>query len=141
MNKVKLIQGDNIESLKKLPDIDPKYSISSNGYILNTITNKKVIFCLDGKGYMKTRLYSPLSNHSDKRKPFRIHRLIAKAFLENYSEELQVNHIDGNKENNSVSNLEMVTASQNTYHAWNILDSIERKQKINNRRDEYGRFK
>jgi len=139
--KTKLMQGDNILSLKKLPDLDDKYAISPNGYVLNTKTNKIVCFCADGKGYMKSRLYSPLSTNPDKRKPYRLHRLVAKAFLENYSEELQVNHIDGNKENNDVSNLEMVTASQNMYHAWNTLNSVERKQKINNRRDEYGRFK
>jgi hypothetical protein len=35
----------------------------------------------------------------------------------------------------------MVTNSQNVYHAWNTLDSSKRKEKLNKRRDEYGRFK
>jgi hypothetical protein len=125
----------------KLEDIDQKYSISTEGFILNDISGKLVVFNKDGKGYMKARLYTPLSNHIDKRKPFRLHRLIAKAFLENYSDELQVNHIDGDKSNNNVNNLEMVTPSQNVYHAWNSLDSSVRKEKLNNRRDEYGKFK
>jgi hypothetical protein len=138
MKQVKLMQGDNIESLKKLPDIDNKYSISSDGYILNDKTGELVTFNQDKKGYMKARLYSPLSNHIDKRKPFRLHRLIAKMFLSDYSDDLQVNHIDGNKQNNNVSNLEMVTASQNVYHAWNVLDSNDRKKSI--KRDEAGKF-
>ena len=139
--KSKLFSGDNIESLKKLEDIDKKYSISQDGFIINDLTGKLVIFNLDNKGYKKARLYSPLSNHKDKRKPFRLHRLIAKVFLENYSDKLQVNHKDGNKLNNNVDNLEMVTASENMYHAWNKLDSSARKEKLNNRRDEYGKFR
>ena len=127
--------------MKKLNDIDDKYIISSDGYILNTNTSKKVIFSQDSKGYMKARLYSPNSKNPDKRKPFRLHRLIAKAFLNDYSDELQVNHIDGDKTNNHLSNLEMVTPSQNMYHAWNNLDSSARKEKLNKRRDEYGKFK
>lgn len=138
MKQIKLMQGDNILSLKKLPDIDDKYSISSEGYIVNDKTGKIVVFSKDKKGYMKARLYSPLSNHIDKRKPFRLHRLITKAFLSDYSDDLQVNHIDGNKENNNVDNLEMVTASKNVYHSWNVLDSDNRKKSI--KRDETGKF-
>lgn len=141
MKRIKLMKGDNMESLKKLPDIDEKYSISPDGYIINTITNKLVSFNKDGKGYMKARLYSPLSKNDDGRKPFRLHRLIAKAFLSNFSDELQVNHINGDKSDNRVENLEMVTGSQNMFHAWNSLDSSLRKEKLNKRRDEYGRFK
>lgn len=143
MKQFKLFQGDNMISLKKLPDnsIDSKYSVSSDGFIINTITNKIVVFSKDKKGYMKARLYSPLSTNPDKRKPFRLHRLIAKAFLDNYSEDLQVNHKDGDKSNNHIDNLEMVTNSQNVYHAWNSLDSSVRKEKLNKRRDEYGKFK
>ena len=43
--------------------------------------------------------------------------MIAKAFLEDYDPKLQVNHKDGNKENNNIQNLEMVTMSQNIRRA------------------------
>lgn len=56
------------------------------------------------------------------------------AFLDDYSEELQVNHIDGNKLNNSVDNLEMVTGKEN------VLHSIKTGLKPKMLRDEYGRF-
>lgn len=45
-----------------------------------------------------------------------IHRLVAKAFLDTWNPDLQVNHIDGNKHNNCVNNLEMVTSLENIHH-------------------------
>ena len=50
-----------------------------------------------------------------------IHRLVAEAFLDNYDENLQVNHKDGNKLNNNVENLEMLTRNENVLHAYNVL--------------------
>ncbi|WP_414046088.1 HNH endonuclease [Macrococcus equi] len=46
----------------------------------------------------------------------RIQRLVAKAYLEDYTEQLQVNHIDGNKLNNRLDNLEMCTNADNNKH-------------------------
>lgn len=49
-----------------------------------------------------------------------LHRLIAKEFLADYSEDLQVNHINGIKTDNRVENLEMVTNAQNMQHALSL---------------------
>ena len=53
------------------------------------------------------------------KKTFRVHRLVLMAFapIENM-QNLEVNHIDGNKKNNSLSNLEWVTSSENKLHAF-----------------------
>jgi len=56
-----------------------------------------------------------------------VHRLVAEAFLETYSEDLVVNHKDGNKLNNNLYNIEMCTVRYNTLHAFdnNLCLSLE----------------
>ena len=67
---------------------------------------------LKQNGYMQVGL----RKHST-RKWFGIHRLVAIHFIENPDNKPQVNHIDGNKQNNSVNNLEWVTEKENQNHA------------------------
>ena len=127
--------GDVISSLKKL------YQVSKQGDVIRISDGHIMCFSKDNKGYLKARLKCDISQHKDGRKPFRLHRIVAMFYLENYSEELQVNHIDGNKTNNHIDNLEMVTNSQNVYHAWNILDSSSRKALLKIRKGKDGKFK
>ncbi len=70
---------------------------------------------LKGNGYYQIDLWK------DNKCTYKsIHRLLAQMYLADYSEDLQVNHIDGNPTNNKLENLEMVTASENTQHAHRI---------------------
>jgi predicted HAD superfamily hydrolase len=122
--------------------ISKRYSVSADGIVKNIHRDTNVSFSLTKKGYLKARLYCPeISKNKDNRKPFSLHRLVAMFHLKDFDDKLQVNHINGIKSDNRVSNLEMNTNSQNVYHAWNTLDSTERKQKLNNKRDSNGRFR
>jgi hypothetical protein len=64
------------------------------------------------RGYLGVRLYK-----DHKGKTFKIHRLVAKAFIENVDKQEQINHKDGVKSNNNVVNLEWVSNRVNMNHA------------------------
>lgn len=68
----------------------------------------------DKKGYMRVSL-SLGKKHETRNKM--VHRLVAAAFIPNPENKPQVNHIDGNKENNCINNLEWVTNKENAHHA------------------------
>lgn len=67
------------------------------------------------------------------KKTFEIHRLVAQAFLPNYSDELEVNHIDESKTNNCVNNLEMCNRLYNVRYGTGIIRHAETR-KFNNHR-------
>ena len=66
----------------------------------------------DAKGYHRINI-----TVNRNKRGYKVHREVAKAFIPNPNNLPQVNHKDGNKDNNSVSNLEWVTNQQNCHHA------------------------
>lgn len=90
------------------------YSVTSNGDIINTVTNYKLKPLLKRMGYYEVLLKD--KNHRGRW--FFIHRLVAEAFHENPMGKKEVNHIDGNKLNNKAENLEWCTRNENLKHAY-----------------------
>jgi len=90
------------------------YEASSAGRIRSVGMNL-ILSNRPDDGYYVTRL-----SVNGLKKNYKTHRLIAKAFIPNPENKPQVNHIDGNKTNNHINNLEWCTAHENMQHAINI---------------------
>lgn len=86
----------------------PNYEVSDLGHIRNKKTGTVRKLTRRGE-YQKVRL-----NNRDES----VHRLVADSFFDGDHTGLQVNHKDGNKENNKLSNLEWVTPSENIKHVY-----------------------
>lgn len=113
-----------------LPDYEDYYQVSTSGGIRSK--DRKVLsknqfgayeMLRKGKVLKVTKTKQgygevKLTNSEGSCSTYKIHRIIASAFIPNPLEKSQVNHIDGNKLNNRVDNLEWATPSENTQHAY-----------------------
>lgn len=101
-----------IETFKPIKELKGLYSISNKGRVFcnrkNAIKNEQD----NGRGYKQ--LYCQING---KRKLMYVHRLVASYFIGTIKPGYQVNHIDADKSNNNVNNLEIVTAKENINHA------------------------
>lgn len=104
-----------MEYWRFVPGYEFLYEVSSAGNIRNFRTGTIRKPALHPTGYFLVDLW-----RFGSKKTFRVHRLVAMAFLENPGGRAQVNHIDGNKTNNHLENLEWATGSENTRHAITI---------------------
>lgn len=94
-----------------------KYYATEDGHIYSEHLKRNISEYYDKDGYKKVRL----SNGDGSRKVFSVHRLILETFCPNpESANLQVNHIDGDKSNNSFSNLEWCTCKENVQHGYHL---------------------
>lgn len=125
------------EIWKDIKGYEGLYQISSFGnvksldrYIINKNGDKQYFpgkYLTQGisDSYLKVTL-----SKNNKQRTFRVHILVAIAFIPNPENKPEVNHIDGNKKNNKVNNLEWNTRSENELHAYrNGLAKPSNKQK------------
>lgn len=113
---------------KDIEGYEGLYQVGSNGLVKSlerVVTNKRGEYLVSEKllkihpnplGYMRVGLFK-----DGKRKYHGLHRLVAKAFIDNPYDLPEVNHINGIKSCNIVDNLEWVTKSQNVIHFHNHL--------------------
>jgi len=106
-----------MEQWKTIPG-HADYAVSNEGNVkritggVNTYPGRRKKAAKSGNGYMIVGLYS-----YGKRTNILVHRAVAAAFIGPIPDMHEVNHIDGDKTNNSISNLEYVTRSANSKHA------------------------
>ena len=118
------------------------YLVSENGEVYSIKSKKYIKPRINENNYLIIDLYK-----NNTRKTYKLHRLVAQAFLDNPDNLPQVNHLDGNKLNNNISNLEWCTASQNTKHAWklglkeNVRSKLKEIGKINIKYAQKARIK
>jgi hypothetical protein len=98
-------------------DVKTDYIISSNGQIYSLKTNKILKQEISNCGYCRVSLSYKIKKKTTNRK-MSVHRLVALVFIDNPDHKPQVNHINGDKLDNCVENLEWVTPSENDYHAY-----------------------
>ena len=116
------------EIWKDIKDFKGLYQISNYGRV-KSLGNKsnhkreKILKAnLSNKNYYKICL-----NKNNIRKTFTVHRLVAETFIENVFLKKEINHIDGNKHNNRIDNLEWVTRKENQIHAYKNKLQIAKK--------------
>ena len=102
-------------------------AIRKNGRLDNR-KGKQLRPGIDKDGYERVVL-----TKNEIRKTYSVHKLVALAFIPNPENKKTINHKDGNKRNNNVSNLEWATEKENQNHKW-------KNGLANYNRDERGRF-
>ena len=107
-----------IEEWKYIPNTNNRYKISNIGNILSLCNGRQRILkpYITNKGYARTCI-----RFSNGKKSVLVHRLVADSFLEHIDGINEINHKDGNKQNNSIDNLEYCTSKYNTWHKYHVL--------------------
>lgn len=103
---------------------DGIYEVSNFGRVKsNKFGKERILKPYNCHGYREVDL-----RFNNKSKRCRVHRLVATAFMPNENPDVKIfiNHKDGNRSNNHVDNLEWCTASENTEHAYKVLQVAPR---------------
>jgi hypothetical protein len=104
----------------------PNYLITVEGKVFSLHTMRFLTLYVNNDGYNRIKLDG---------KFYYVHRLVAQTYLPNPENKLEVNHIDGNKKNNMLCNLDWMTRSENMKHACdNGLIKVSELMRENGRR-------
>lgn len=116
-----------MEIWKDIQGYEGLYQVSNYGKVRSlhyrhTDEIKELFLKPHNRGYLQVELHK-----NGKRRMFTVHRLVALAFVDGFSESREVNHIDENKHNNRAENLEWVSTSEN------VLHSVSHRKKVESR--------
>ncbi|MEG2018479.1 MAG: HNH endonuclease, partial [Clostridium sp.] len=104
--------GAQVNKKVLIKGYEDRYLIEDSGVIYSLKTNKPLKPYKENNGYLRVGLWDGSCY-----KRFSVHRLVYENFIGKIDEGKQINHKDGNKENNSIENLEEVSCSENNLHA------------------------
>ena len=105
------LKAEEIE-VRDVPGYEGLYVATSDGRVIGCKSGKE-LKCHRNNGYEYVKLYRDAVG-----KTIRVHRIIAQTFIPNPDNKPQVNHINSNRHDNRVDNLEWVTQSENLIHAY-----------------------
>lgn len=117
------------EQWRDIPDYEGRYQVSDRGRVRSLprlverenwtpmqLSGRVLRPRLSHKGYLLVGL-----TKGSKTKNFSVHRLVASVFIENHGNKPEINHINGDKTDNRVANLDWVTSKENTRHSIQVL--------------------
>lgn len=112
------------ETWKDIKGFENLYKVNQCGQI-KARNGKTIAEYNNGTGYKKITLYKDGKGYKKY-----IHRIVAEAFINNPEAKPQVNHIDGDKTNNAVTNLEWCNQSENMQHAYRTGLQSRKRHKV-----------
>lgn len=98
--------------MKDIVGYEGFYKVTENGEVYSIRSDKFLKLNYKKNGYVYVEL-----NVNGVSKTHRVHRLVGRAYIPNPNKKPYINHIDGDKSNNNINNLEWVTAKENVEHA------------------------
>jgi hypothetical protein len=113
--------GEIWKTLKYHDTIYNNYEVSTFGNIRHKLNKNNRSLWLGADGYYRIAIHICYINGKKKLKTIKLHIAVASTFIDNPERKCTVNHIDGNKHNNCVDNLEWATQYEQAQHATNIL--------------------
>ena len=123
-----------MEKWKAIKGYEGIYEVSNYGVVKSFHKNNNGVFISQHTEKCNHTNYKALTLSKDKVKTqFRVHRLVAEAFIDNPENKCCVNHKDNNGENNHYSNLEWTTQSENIQHSHNqgrLKEATDKANKV-----------